>query len=109
MASNGQKIKWSFRASLELVEIEEWLSDQVSEAYAEEYIEGILEKVEELADMPERYGFCRSKKLQEAKIRCINYQKKHIVFYLVKEDIEILAIIHARRHPSMFDEIIDDE
>ena len=42
MALSGQKIKWSFRASLELIEIEEWLSDQVSEAYAEEYIDRVF-------------------------------------------------------------------
>ncbi|MEM0994352.1 MAG: type II toxin-antitoxin system RelE/ParE family toxin [Bacteroidota bacterium] len=108
MASNGQKVRWSFRASLELVEIQEWLSDQISEEYAEEYVEGILETAEGLMLMPERYGFCRSKKLQKAKVRCILYRKKHIVFYVAKEDIEILAVIHARRHPSVFDDIIED-
>lgn len=68
----NRQVKWSFRASLELIEIQQWLTEQVSERYAEEYINGIWEKVAILSSMPNRYGFCRSQKLQQYQIRCVN-------------------------------------
>ena len=106
MAKLPEKIKWSFRASLELVEIHEYLSENSSKPVADNYINGILKTVDQLVINPERYAFCRSAKLQKAKIRCINHKKKHIVFYQIKDSIEILAVIHARRNPKLFDEII---
>ena len=106
MAQFPIKIKWSFRASLELVEIHEYLTEKTTKLSADKYIDGILKAVEKLNQNPERYGFCRSPKLQEAKVRCINYQKKHIIFYQIKTNIEILAVIHARRNPKFFDDII---
>ena len=76
MAQLQKKIKWSFRASLELVEIHEWITDNASQSAADKYLDGILDIVNGLSKVPERYAFCRSPKLQAAKVRCINYKKK---------------------------------
>ena len=106
MAQLPEKIKWSFSASLELVEIHEYLTENSSKQSADKYIDGILKTVDKLVLNPERYSYCRSPKLQKAKIRCINYKKKHIIFYQIKGGIEILAVIHAKRNPELFDGII---
>ena len=100
------KIHWSFRASLELTEIYEWIAENNSEHAADKYVEELLSKTNELLSNPERHSYCRSEKLQKAKIRCLNFKKKHIVFYKVEKDIKILAIINSKRNPDIFDTVI---
>jgi len=54
MAQLPEKIKWSFRASLELVEIHEYLTENSSKQSADKYINGILKTVDKLALNPKK-------------------------------------------------------
>ncbi len=98
MATDETKINWEFRALADLADIHEYISEVGSEYQADQYIERIFTKVAQLKTFPERYPPCRHPKLKAAGFRCINFEKRYIIFYKVEADVvKILAVINAKR------------
>lgn len=84
---------WSEPAKIDLHQIFDYIS-QDSEYYAREVIDKIIVEVEKLIDFPEMGRVVPE--LTNKKIREIIIYSYRIV-YEISENIEILAIIHARQ------------
>lgn len=77
-----------------------------SESRADKYVNDLYNTTEKLKKYPEFYPPCRNPKLQTAGFRCAIF-KKHIIIYEVTEDaVNILAVMHAKRNPTDFEELV---
>ncbi len=92
------KINWSFSALEMLAEIHEYIGEK-SEISADNYIDGIYNSVKKLKKHPESCAPCRNSKLQEAGYRCCKFKSHIIIYHFEHNEINILAIIHAKRNP----------
>ena len=87
------KIKWTFRAQLQLDQIYEY-HYQTSERYAEKLIDKIIERVELLEKFPEMGR--KVLEMQDEFIReilVLNYRVGYI--YIPGEDIQIITVRHS--------------
>jgi plasmid stabilization system protein ParE len=105
VATNKSKINWSFQALLELAEIHEYLTDQVSDDFADQFVDELMAKTKKLEDNPEFYHPCPYKKLLAVGYRCMNYKKYVLIYKVNPAEVEVLAIMHSGRNPKSFDEI----
>ena len=99
------KINWSFSALEMLAELHEYISEE-SEKSADKYIDGIYESVKKLEKHPESCAPCRNEKLREEGYRCCKFRNHIIIYELKNKEVNILAIIHSRRNPSSFEDIL---
>ena len=93
------KVCWSFSALEMLAELHEYISEKSDQA-ADKYIDGIYQSVKKLEQHPEACAPCRNEKLKAENYRCCNFKNHLIIYNLENKQVNILAIIHARRNPS---------
>jgi plasmid stabilization system protein ParE len=105
MASQ-QKIIWRKDAFQMLLEIGEYLSEFIGEDKANQFVDDIIEKTDTLLINPSRYPPCRFKLLQKNNFRCILFKKYVIVYREENDEIRIYGVIHERRNPKVFDELV---
>ncbi len=99
-------IYWSFFALETLSELHEFIS-QKSEVAADKYVDGIMESVNKLQKHPEACGACRNLKFKAVGYRCCKY-KNHIIVYTIEQNqVNIRAVIHARRNLDQAFEALD--
>lgn len=90
-----------------VAEIHDYKSES-SESAADKYIEELFDFVERLERYPESCAPCRNPKLNALGLRCCLFKKQHVVIYeVLEEKVEILAVIHAKRNPTDFEDIIE--
>ena len=101
------KIIWSNKALNLLLEITTFIADKISPDKANEFQLEIFSFVTEKLAYPERNPPCRFVKLREAGYRCLNFKKKYIIVYRVKQtDVIIIAIVASRRNPDFFNSLV---
>ncbi len=91
----------------ELSDIHEYLAEQVSENKADAFVEALLQKVRELENHPGRYAFCQNEKLQEKGYRCIRFNSYLIIYFVIENLVQIIAIMNAKRNPKDFDTLAE--
>jgi len=98
-------VNWSIPSLNMLKEIYDFISE-TSLKNAANYIDGIYDFVKKLEKNPERCAFCKYQKLNKKGFRCCNV-KSHVVIYQIDSEFEItiLAIIHQKRSPKVFEEL----
>lgn len=98
-------INWTYAALEMLAEVHAYIAES-SESRADKYVNDLYNSTEKLKKYPEFYPPCRNPKLQTAGFRCAIF-KKHIIIYEVTEDaVNILAVMHAKRNPTDFEELV---
>lgn len=96
-------INWTFPAMEMLAEIHEYLSEYSNSA-ADKYIQELVEYTERLKQHPEACAPCRNPRLMAAGFRCCQV-KNHIIIYEVLIDrVNVLAVMHVKRDPRDFEE-----
>jgi len=99
-----KKVTWSANALLMVSELFDYLTETISEYFADGYIDELLEFGESLAYKSEHHSYCRNIKLQEKQYRCALFKRKYILIYSTAEsEVLILAVIHAKRNPKDFE------
>jgi len=88
------KIEWTEPAVLDLQSIQEYIRKD-SELYASLFVEKILEAVDNLSVLPYRGRVVPETKKKN--IREIIFQAYRIIYFIDRERILILAILHCSR------------
>jgi toxin ParE1/3/4 len=88
------------RARVDLLAIREWSEVHWGESRAGDFLEGLIEAVERLADHP---GMGRPRDALLPGLRSIRY-RGYIIFYLVEIDRPVVvAVVHERRNFAALD------
>jgi len=100
-----KEIRWSHSALEMVAEIHSYKAEW-SEKGADQYINDLLENIEKLRQNAEACAPCRNPKLQEMGLRCCLFEDHVIVYEVNPKQVDILAVIHARRNPDTWDETL---
>ncbi len=107
MEEPSAKINWSFRAMDELSDIREYLVEVSSEKKADSFVDELLEVIQKLENNSEFHGFCPHPKLQEKGYRCIRFKNYLVIYFVLGNTVQIIAIMHAKRNPKDFDALAE--
>jgi len=77
-----------------------------SELSGRKYIDGLYTFTERLSRHPESCAPCRNDTLREAGYRCCKYRNHIVVYRLSEHAVTIHAVIHSRRNPDIFGELV---
>ncbi len=98
----------TFQALDQLAEIEAYLSENRSDETAEYVVDGLIEAIESLENMPTRHPLLR---LVEKKEYTYRYAPKwaYKIIFRVEENpptVFVITIVHSKRDPSWLDDIL---
>ena len=98
-------IHWTANALDQLTDLYTYMAER-SILSAEKYIDGLYESTERLKKHPESCAPCRYATLRDMGYRCCRF-KNHIIIYSLNDtSVEIRAIIHGRRNPDTFGDLV---
>jgi len=98
-------IHWTINALDQLAELYDYIADD-SVKSAQKYVNGLYESTERLSRFPESCAPCRHDTLREAGYRCCKYRNHIVVYKLSEYAVTIHAVIHSRRNPDVFGELV---
>jgi plasmid stabilization system protein ParE len=99
-------VNWTAVALSMIADINDYLENISGEIFASDYIDDLLAFGNSLSQKSEYYSYCRNPKLQEKKYRCAIFRKTYILIYKENDtDVVILAVIHQKRNPIIFEQI----
>jgi len=88
------------RARADLLAIRAWSEDQWGEARAREFLEGLIERLEQLVAFPE---MGRPRPVFHEDLRSIRY-KGYVIFYCLENGAAVIvAVLHERRNHAALD------
>jgi plasmid stabilization system protein ParE len=99
-------VNWTADALAMVADINDYLENVSGVGFASDYIDELLAFGSNLSKKSEHNSYCRNPKLQEKKYRCAIFKKTYILIYKENEtDVAILAVIHQKRNPTVFEQI----
>jgi plasmid stabilization system protein ParE len=106
--AQGTQIVWTRQAFELLLQITSQLAELTSPEKANAFHRELVSHANNvLATFPESSPLCRFPKLKMAGCRCCTFKKKHIIVYRFDENqVVIIGVVSAKRHPDAFDELI---
>lgn len=88
-------------------ELYDYLEEQIGDAKAQDYLDELMDFGNTLETGSTHHSFCRHKKLQEKKYRCARFKNKYLIIYKTNPtDVDILAVLHVKRGPEAFEDLI---
>lgn len=102
------KVVTTFQALDQLADIEDYLRENRSEETAEYVVDGLIEAIETLENMPTKHPLLR---LIEKKQYTYRYAPKwaYKIVFRVEEHppmVFVITIVHSKRNPSWLDDIL---
>jgi len=99
-------IHWTANALEQLADLYNYMAER-SVLSAEKYVDGLHEFTERLKKHPESCAPCRHASLRDTGYRCCNFRNHIIIYKLTDVAAETRAIVHSRRNPDIFGELVD--
>jgi plasmid stabilization system protein ParE len=102
-------VNWTANALLMVSDIYDYLENVSGEDFASHYVDDLLEFGNNLNTKSEHFPYCRNAKLQAKGYRCTTFRKSYVLIYKGNAtQVNILAVIHSRRSPEIFEAVDDD-
>ena len=101
----NKPVVWAPKALRQLWALEEYIAQDKPIA-AQRFTDSVFEFVEGLSVSHSSHEKCRFPKLRAAEYYCLPFRKEYIIIYCVSNVVEVVAIMHARRSPQAFDDLL---
>lgn len=102
-------VNWTANALLMVSDIYDYLESASGEDFASRYVDDLLEFGNHLNVKSEHYSYCRNAKLQAKGYRCATFRNSYVMIYKENSaEVNILAVIHSKRNPEVFETVTED-
>lgn len=109
MEDATKNVNWTANALLMVSDIYDYLENVSGEDFASRYVDDVLEFGNSLNIKSEYFSYCRNAKLQAKGYRCATFRKSYVLIYKENAaDVNILAVIHSKRSPEVFEAVDED-
>jgi toxin ParE1/3/4 len=97
-------VRWSYTSKLDLLQINNYIAKD-SIYYAKKVVNDIINKTEDIAVFPNMGS--KVEEIEEKGLRQIVIYSYRVIYRIVEDDINILAIVHCKR--NLTNDMIEDK